>query len=464
VSDGKEIQLDEEDRQNLRLLVTQGLHGGAPEYVRDQTITSVMELLSVGLSDNAGVLLSPFWTKGTVQEARSNKGTIDDVNKNNFILLLCSVMSGECFLIFDELTAILHERSQTILPSESATDEADPIARRYERCVLILRKVLSFYDVIHDFILEKNSSDPSEGHYYSGCWSDVTLDVLLQIRNHMQRNVHIIFEYIAASSKVMTERCHCAEAQRLNCLCDIHSTFAGIAGDALRALRQWIVDDDKFMVVFTEKLADVIGSSCIGAITLRCASGYHSDVSAATSVDVAIRLIAPHILKNEDILLTMLPILYQVMDTVDGEDAEAITMKDRILGTPNLMNALMMLLITVSTILMTTTTLSDENVSSLLEITTLSVNTIIIVLVWCEVHSATSSFAILAKVESRFEALQALLNTKLSAPLLMRTIESTHELSSMLEKGHAMLSSQSSTSSQLAQSLESLNDLLSCVR
>eukprot|EP00601_Ochromonadales_sp_CCMP2298_P017969 CAMPEP_0173225600 /NCGR_PEP_ID=MMETSP1142-20121109/4966_1 /TAXON_ID=483371 /ORGANISM="non described non described, Strain CCMP2298" /LENGTH=588 /DNA_ID=CAMNT_0014153959 /DNA_START=24 /DNA_END=1787 /DNA_ORIENTATION=+ len=84
---GDPVVLSEAHSATLRSLMVQGLHGAAPECVRDGTLSCCRDLLNSALS--------PLWTTSSGDAGKSLKDA--------FPLLLCSIVRGELVLLCDEL-------------------------------------------------------------------------------------------------------------------------------------------------------------------------------------------------------------------------------------------------------------------------------------------------------------------------------------------------------------------------
>jgi len=102
------------DCPSFRSLIIQGLHGAAPESVRDITLQCCRELL---LPVSMSSIVAPHWTFIGSQDPSSGR------RKDSFPLLLCSILRGELSILTDEIIFIA-----THSPESLAQDQSNSIS------------------------------------------------------------------------------------------------------------------------------------------------------------------------------------------------------------------------------------------------------------------------------------------------------------------------------------------------
>jgi hypothetical protein len=169
-------QFTDTTKHTLRLIFTQALHGGAKEVLRDKCYFYLNMFLICPK-------LHPNWTVETTP------------CKNSFAQLLCSMLSVEVHLIFEEITTVFDE---VIVSGNFAITRT-----RCKRIGLMFNITLNLFDCIFRLLVGDDN--------HEACWEILPSSALIAIHSTIYKEVPIaallLLSYkLIGSSSSNTER------------------------------------------------------------------------------------------------------------------------------------------------------------------------------------------------------------------------------------------------------------------
>jgi len=195
-SSSSKYKLQSNEAESIRNIIVQCLHGGAPEKVRDGTLSCIQDLLSSSSS-----CLSLSWT------------VEDKTNVGQFSMLLCSIVRGEFHLLLQELITLYDyssDTSDTIDGNDSSKVKVEVIIARRERTLSMIHVCCSLMESFLVLLVGKaqvdddNDSDDEMDTDIDDeipLWSSLPYTCLLHMRESFHSVCQDIFEFIDTVTK-----------------------------------------------------------------------------------------------------------------------------------------------------------------------------------------------------------------------------------------------------------------------
>ena len=190
-SSSSKYKLQSNEAESLRNIIVQCLHGGAPEKVRDGTLSCIQDLLSSSSS-----CLSLSWT------------VEDKASVGQFSMLLCSIVRGEFHLLLQELITLYDDSSETNDTSDSNDSskvKVEVIIDRRERTLSMIHVCCNLMESFLVLLVGKAQIDDdndSDDEMDTGIddetplWSSLPYTCLLHMRESFHSVCQDIFEFI----------------------------------------------------------------------------------------------------------------------------------------------------------------------------------------------------------------------------------------------------------------------------
>ena len=303
--------LPSNEAESLRNLIVQCLHGGAPEKIRDGTLSCIQDLMT---SSSSCISLS--WT---IEDSRGG------ANMGQFAIMLCSIVRGEFHLLLQELITLYDTNSDSSSNSDNYIKESISVERK-ER---ILSIVFVCCSLMESFLcLLVGTSDDNDDVVVDSddevdvlredipIWSSLPYTCLLHMRESFHSVCQDVFDFILIISKR-----------------SINNDISKIVHRLIEMINIWIVEDESMINTCLKYIPNMLMCSVI-ASSLSSRNGDDDDDDIAKGIKIWSN--------TNDIIIPFANILKTICITIDDDNDDNDAIKQQLLTTPNLTNTLVL--------------------------------------------------------------------------------------------------------------------------
>ena len=250
----------------LRILLAMGFHGGAPEVVRDASLSSCQQILSTRIPAN--------WTVETASTIPQVPTTPQDSTfasspQGRFAMLLMSVVGVEVHLLLEEAIALMEQLSKKT--TEKSTPEENSmrpevINERVTRLLKMLPCCLALLDQCLALLVGRNDNEVDDDDYTPGIWSLFPSAAMLHIKQSAHSILQKLFDFLRDissiySSYVCTEDTEKNAVEGSSGLQKIHVMM--LVQQSVAALSVWTCEDEALQKPYLDQLSSLLGWSRI---------------------------------------------------------------------------------------------------------------------------------------------------------------------------------------------------------
>ena len=371
--------LPNNEAESIRNLIVQCLHGGAPERVRDGTLSCIQDLM---ISSSSIISLS--WT---IEDNRAGASV------GQFAMLLCSIVRGEFHLLLQELITLYDTNSDS--NGDNNVKESISVERK-ERLLIMVFVCCSLMESFLCLLVGTSQSDDDVdsddevdvvGDDDIPIWSSLPYTCLLHMRESFHSVCQDIFEFIDIISKS-------SSSNSSNSITN-NNDISKIIYRLIKMINIWVIEDESMITPCFKYIPSMLKCSVIVSL-LSHSSDNINDVDDAKGITIWRSLMS----NSNDVIIPFVNILKTMLDD-DNDDNES--MKQQLLGIPNLLTILVSVVTSICSNMLTSgyEEFQDKHdiVDKIFVLGYSSMNILVILLKWrsTEFHDDTTSTSIMMK-------------------------------------------------------------------
>jgi hypothetical protein len=270
-TDTSPTALSAEQMTTLQRLIIQGIHGAAPQAVREGTLLCLCKLLTVRTSaDSAQLALLPDWT------------TVGAGDTGSFPRLFCSVVRGELQLLCDEVLFLASSTADSVaerftLPvpprpsaapaeKDASAEKAVPVPTAppspgrdvdyfRARSVTVAELFCTCLRLFESF-LSLLVGDSTTEEQQPPCWAALPVESLMQVKKALYGTVYDLLSFVKDAGSQLHE-------EVINAVFLPRSSLQALCGCAVEARTVYAVQDGELLGLLVKHVPSALSCSLL---------------------------------------------------------------------------------------------------------------------------------------------------------------------------------------------------------